>query len=227
MIDITPSGLQNMMQLSTSSRNTLFRRPYSQNLNQVKIYYFFLYQLTLWAQYYFENEGWQNPTYYTRRSMLDAEMRHLQLKKTRTRLGNDFAETKNVFSSTPIIVVTTFQLNNILLKTWYIWKVRDMGLHTWGVQISLWTLNDNQLRGSWRLPSWPTDRTRKRNVQNQPSLEYWTLLVDNSNSSKENVLGMVLISPQGEHIERAIRYGFKMTNNEAKLKKTFKWRSFA
>lgn len=49
-------------------------------------------------------------------------------------------------------------------------------------------------------------------------LEYWTILVDGSSNSKVSGLGRVLISFQQTQIERAIRCGFKATNNEVEYR---------
>ncbi|XP_031263636.1 uncharacterized protein LOC116121860 [Pistacia vera] len=43
----------------------------------------------------------------------------------------------------------------------------------------------------------------------------WTLLVDGSSNVNRSGLGLVLIMPEGDMIQRAIQYGFKCTNNEA------------
>lgn len=46
----------------------------------------------------------------------------------------------------------------------------------------------------------------------------WVLLIDGSNNSKRTSLGVVLISPEGDVIERIVRCAFKTTNNDAKYK---------
>ena len=45
--------------------------------------------------------------------------------------------------------------------------------------------------------------------------QQWNLEVDGSSNQRGNRLGIVLTSLEGNHIVRAIRYGFKTTNNEA------------
>ncbi|XP_031252714.1 uncharacterized protein LOC116110637 [Pistacia vera] len=43
----------------------------------------------------------------------------------------------------------------------------------------------------------------------------WTLSVDGSSNMNGSGLGLVLTTPEGDVIQRAIRCGFKCTNNEA------------
>ena len=48
-----------------------------------------------------------------------------------------------------------------------------------------------------------------------PPHSSWTLLVDGSNNMSGAKLGLVLISPEGDIIQQAIKCGFKATNNDA------------
>ncbi|XP_031258275.1 uncharacterized protein LOC116116321 [Pistacia vera] len=43
----------------------------------------------------------------------------------------------------------------------------------------------------------------------------WTLLVDGSSNVNGSGLGIVLIAPEGDIVQRAVRCGFKCMNNEA------------
>lgn len=46
----------------------------------------------------------------------------------------------------------------------------------------------------------------------------WLLNIDGSSTDKASEAGIIMISPVGEELEYAIRFGFKAANNEAKYK---------
>ena len=59
-------------------------------------------------------------------------------------------------------------------------------------------------------------REREDSVPTEGGIEQWTLYVDGASNDIGFEVGMILISLEGHKIHCAIRFGFKVSNNEAK-----------
>uniref|UniRef100_A0A2N9FJ95 Integrase catalytic domain-containing protein n=1 Tax=Fagus sylvatica TaxID=28930 RepID=A0A2N9FJ95_FAGSY len=61
----------------------------------------------------------------------------------------------------------------------------------------------------------PTIEESPRSAEQDKGSSRWTLYVDGAANSRGSGLGVVLISPEGEMLEQAVRLGFGASNNEA------------
>ena len=52
-------------------------------------------------------------------------------------------------------------------------------------------------------------------TQTEPQVNTWTLFIDGSSNMLGSGVGIVLLSPQKQVIEKAVRLWFKASNNEA------------
>ena len=52
-------------------------------------------------------------------------------------------------------------------------------------------------------------------TQTTPNLPIWRLSVDEAANAQGSGVGLILTSPEGIYIEYALRFGFRVSNNEA------------
>ncbi|KAL5551104.1 hypothetical protein UlMin_001280 [Ulmus minor] len=124
------------------------------------------------------------------------------------------------FQCHPIVVVTTYPLKGILQKLELSGR-----LIKWAVELSEYDISYQPRTAikSQALADFIADFAPSAQAQANsellaiatPSHSSWTLSVDGSSNMSGAGLGLVLISPEGEIIQQAIKCGFKATNNEA------------
>ncbi|KAL5546495.1 hypothetical protein UlMin_006182 [Ulmus minor] len=124
------------------------------------------------------------------------------------------------FQCHPIVVVTTYPLKGILQK-----PELSGRLTKWAVELSEYDISyqpRNAIK-SQALADFIADFAPSAQAQANsellaiatPPYSSWTLSVDGSSNMSGAGLGLVLISPEGDIIQQAIKCGFKATNNEA------------
>ena len=59
------------------------------------------------------------------------------------------------------------------------------------------------------------ERDKKDSVPIEGDAKQWTLYIDGASNDNGSGAGMMLISPEGHKMHCAIRFGFKVSNNEA------------
>ncbi|KAL5547014.1 hypothetical protein UlMin_006701 [Ulmus minor] len=124
------------------------------------------------------------------------------------------------FQCHPIVVVTTYPLKGILQK-----PELSGRLTKWVVELSEYDIS-YQPRTAIKFqaladfiadfaPSAQAPANSELLAIGTPPHSSWTLSVDGSSNMSGAGLGLVLISPEGDIIQQAIKCGFKATNNEA------------
>ncbi|XP_038707287.1 uncharacterized protein LOC120002598 [Tripterygium wilfordii] len=149
-----------------------------------------------------EEKKVQYPIYYVSKTLLDAETRHL------------------------VEVVTEYPLKTLLGKA-------DMSgrVAKWSVELAQYDLKfvprtaiKAQVLADFVAEFTTEQRPKKANqiwnVQVTPS-HLWELQVDGSSTRRGSGAGIVLVAPEGEVLEMAIRLGFPATNNEAEYEALF------
>ncbi|KAL5557494.1 hypothetical protein UlMin_039730 [Ulmus minor] len=124
------------------------------------------------------------------------------------------------FQCHPIVVVTTYPLKGVLQK-----PELSGRLTKWAVELSEYDISYQQHTAikSQALADFIADFAPSAQAQANsellaiatPPRSNWTLSVDGSSNMSGAGLGLVLISPEGDIIQQAIKCGFKATNNEA------------
>ncbi|XP_031266775.1 uncharacterized protein LOC116125179 [Pistacia vera] len=133
-----------------------------------------------------EEETKQLPFYYVNKSLLDMETQYSQLEKLALALIPTSKKLRPYFSCHSIVPHIT---------------VKSQALADFIVDFT---------------PSTTTQAESELLCMNGGSPSKWTVLVDGSSNTNGSGFGLVLIAPKGDIIQRAIRCGFKCTNNEAK-----------
>ncbi|XP_031270933.1 uncharacterized protein LOC116129327 [Pistacia vera] len=167
-----------------------------------------------------EEESKQLPVYYVSKSFLDAETRYSQLEKLVLALIHASKKLRPYFQCHSIVVITSFPLKKILHK-----PELSGRLMQWTIELSEFDIvyQSRTAIKSWALADFIADFTPSATTQAERELlcmniappSKWTLLVDGSSNVNGNGLGIVLIAPEGDIVQRAIRCGFKCTNNKA------------
>ncbi|XP_031260926.1 uncharacterized protein LOC116119120 [Pistacia vera] len=164
--------------------------------------------------------GYMLPVYYVSKSLLDAEARYSQFKKLALALVHASRKLRPYFQCHSIVVLTSFPLKKILHK-----PELSSRLTQWTVELSEFDISfqPRTTVKSQALADCIADFTPNTTVQakrelmcmNNRSPSKWTLSVDGSSNMNGNGLGIVLTTPKGDVVQRAIRCGFKCINNEA------------
>ncbi|XP_031254693.1 uncharacterized protein LOC116112724 [Pistacia vera] len=167
-----------------------------------------------------EEETKQSLVYYISKSLLDAETQYSQLEKLALALVHASRKLILYFQCHPIVVTTSFPLKKILHKPELLGRLMQ-----WMVELSEFDIS-YQPRTAVKsqaladfiadfTPSTTTQAERELLCMNDTSPSKWTLLVDGSSNVNGSGLGIVLIAPEGDIVQRAIWCGFKYMNNEA------------
>ena len=166
-----------------------------------------------------EEEGRQQPVYYVSKTLLDAETRYSQLEKLALALITAGRKLRPYFQCHPIVVLTQYPLRSILHK-----PELSGRLTKWAVELSEYdiTFQPRTAIKSQVLADFIADFSSDMQVQAEKELlclkeqsdSKWRLSVDGSSNNRGCGLGIVLTSPQGDVIQRAIKCDFKATNNE-------------
>ncbi|KAL5566007.1 hypothetical protein UlMin_029171 [Ulmus minor] len=167
-----------------------------------------------------KEDGKQLPVYYVSKSLLDAETRYSQLEKLALALVSAARKLRPYFQCHPIVVVTTYPLKGILQK-----PELSGRLTKWAVELSEYDISyqprtaiKSQALADFIADFAPSAQAQANNellAIATPPHSNWTLSVDGSSNMSGAGLGLVLISPEGDIIQQAIKCGFKATNNEA------------
>ncbi|XP_031281185.1 uncharacterized protein LOC116139651 [Pistacia vera] len=168
-----------------------------------------------------EEETKQSPVYYISKSLLDAEARYSQLEKLALALIHASRKLRPYFQCHPIVVITSFPLKKILHK-----PELSGRLMQWAIELSEFDVSYQPRTAvkSQVLADFIADFTLSTTTQAERELlcmngappSKWTLLVDGSSNVNGSGLGIVVIAPEGDIVQRVVRCGFKCTNNEAK-----------
>ncbi|XP_031264865.1 uncharacterized protein LOC116123206 [Pistacia vera] len=145
-----------------------------------------------------EEETKQLPVYYVSKSLLDAETRYSQLEKLAFALIHASRRLRPYFQCHPI--VWTVELSKFDISYQPRTAVKSQALADFVADFT---------------PSTTTQAERELLCMNSAPPSKWTLLVDGSSNVNGSGLGIVLIAPEGDIVQRAIRCGFKCTNNKA------------
>ncbi|KAL5574856.1 hypothetical protein UlMin_016555 [Ulmus minor] len=148
------------------------------------------------------------------------ETRYSQLEKLALALVSAARKLRPYFQCHPIVVVTTYPLKGILQK-----PELSGRLTKWAVELSEYDISyqpriaiKSQALADFIAdfaPSAQAPANSELLAIGTPPHSSWTLSVDGSSNMSGAGLGLVLISPEGDIIQQAIKCGFKATNNEA------------
>ncbi|XP_057246688.1 uncharacterized protein LOC130589444 [Beta vulgaris subsp. vulgaris] len=168
-----------------------------------------------------EGQDGQLPVYYVSKSLVDAETRYSSLEKLVLAIVTASKKLKHYFEAHSICVKTNYPVKSILRHPELTGRMSK-----WAITLSSYdiTYQPRTAIKSQALADFVADfsPTLEAIAQTEVSMlevnttnSKWILHVDGSSNFRGAGLGVLLKSPQGDIIARAISCDFKATNNEA------------
>lgn len=158
------------------------------------------------------------PVYYVSKVLLDAETRYTSLEKLALALVCSARKLRHYFQVHQVIVITDQPLKSLFHKADLSGRIAK-----WAVELGEFDIRfeprkaiKGQVVADF-IAEFQPDRSDESVVASQP-MELdggWTLSVDGSSNQKGAGVGIILVSPDGCTLEKAIRLGFEASNNEA------------
>ncbi|XP_065621834.1 uncharacterized protein LOC136064242 [Quercus suber] len=173
------------------------------------------------------DDGVQKPVYCVSNSLHEAEVRYLPLEKAILAVVHGTRKLPHYFQAHTVIVFTKLPLRAILRSADYTRRIAKWGtiLEASDIKYMLRTLVKGQVLADLvaefteprleevKLTSDMDEKSVGMISQQGPS--HWEAYVDGAANYRGSGVGLVLISPEGIIIEKALRLGFSATNNEA------------
>uniref|UniRef100_A0A2N9GFR7 Uncharacterized protein n=1 Tax=Fagus sylvatica TaxID=28930 RepID=A0A2N9GFR7_FAGSY len=167
--------------------------------------------------------GEQRPVYYTSKTMNGAETRYLPLEKSALALFITAKKLPHYFQAHTMIVLTSLPLKALFRSSDFSGRISKWGadLGAYDVRYRPRTSIKGQVLADFvaefapENSELPTIEEHPRSAEQIKEKNWWTLYVDGAANSRGSGLGVVLISPEGELLEQAVRLGFGASNNEA------------
>ena len=159
----------------------------------------------------------QQPVYYIRKTLIDAEMRYLPLEKLVLALVHTTRKLPHYFQAHTMFVLTEYPLQSLLKRSDFTSRIAKWGTRLGSFDIRYWP--QSSVKGQV-LANFITEFSPKNdgeiicNVENCP----WKVFVDGASSAIGVGARIVIITPKGIQLERSFRLGFKASNNEAEYK---------
>uniref|UniRef100_A0A2N9EM81 Uncharacterized protein n=1 Tax=Fagus sylvatica TaxID=28930 RepID=A0A2N9EM81_FAGSY len=167
--------------------------------------------------------GEQQPVYYTSKTMSGAETRYLPLEKSALALFTTAKKLPHYFQAHTMIVLTSLPLRALFRSSDFSGRISKWGTHLGAYDVHYrprtsikgQVLADFVAEFAPEHSEQPTIGEPPRSAEQDEGSSWWTLYVDGAANSRGSGLGIVLISPEGEMLEQAVRLGFGASNNEA------------
>ncbi|XP_019160670.1 PREDICTED: uncharacterized protein LOC109157216 [Ipomoea nil] len=161
-----------------------------------------------------DDEGVQRPVYYTSRALRGAEIRYTPVEKTIFAVDATTKKLNHYFQAHPVQVLTNQPLDAVLRASGSAsrlvrWAMR---LSQFDIQFKPRPAIKGQALADFIVEC--TAREATEQVRDEDE-EWWTLSTDGSSSTKSCGGGVVLITPEGFRAYYALRFAFKLSNNEA------------
>ncbi|XP_057250585.1 uncharacterized protein LOC130591328 [Beta vulgaris subsp. vulgaris] len=168
-----------------------------------------------------EGQDGQLPVYYVSKSLVDAETRYSSLEKLVLAIVSASKQLKHYFEAHSICVKTNYPVKSILRHPELTGRMSK-----WAITLSSYdiTYQPRTAIKSQALADFVADfsptleaiaQTEVIMLEVNTTNSKWILHVDGSSNFRGAGLGVLLKSPQGDIIARAISCDFKATNNEA------------
>jgi ribonuclease HI len=169
-----------------------------------------------------DESGEQRPVYYTSKTMNGAETRYLPLEKSALALFVTAKKLPHYFQAHTMIVLTSLPLKALFRSSDFSGRISK-----WGAQLGAYDVRykprmaiKGQVLADFIAEFAPgdsilTEGEHRKDTERDLEKKGWVLYVDGAANSRGSGLGIVLISPEGELLEQAVRLGFSASNNEA------------
>ena len=177
-----------------------------------------------------EDNGTQRPIYYVSKSLHEAEIRYLPLKKVVLAIVQATRKFPHYFQAHTVVVLTQLPLRSILRSVDYMGRIAKWGtiLGTFDIRYMpriamkgqvLADLVAEFVEPSSEEGGGPLNSDEKLiGTVSQQEPTCWKAYVDGAANQRGSGVRLVLISPEGITIEKSLRLGFFAMNNEAEYK---------
>jgi hypothetical protein len=160
-------------------------------------------------------DGQQLPVYYTSRALREAEERYPPMEKLAFALVMAARKLRPYFQAHTVIVFTNHPLRKAMNKPNAAGR-----LIQWSVELSEFDI-DNRPQIAIKAQALANFIAEFTNKDNEPTeaeesrASRWTIHTDGSSTKNAGGVGIIIRSPEGDIIRRAIRLQYTTTNNEA------------
>jgi ribonuclease HI len=159
-----------------------------------------------------DDKGVQKPIYFTSKALQGAEERYPRIEKLAFALVVSARRLRPYFQAHAIRVLTEYPMKKVLQKP-------DLSgrLINWAVELGEFDIEFHPrtaIKGQ-ALADFLVEFCGTTETEELPTTETWVAYVDGSSTSNSSGAGIVLISPEKEEFEFAIKIAFPTTNNEA------------
>ncbi|VFQ89720.1 unnamed protein product [Cuscuta campestris] len=163
-----------------------------------------------------EEHGAQHPVYYISKTLRDAELRYSRPEKAMLAVFWTAKRLTLYFQTHRIVVLTNEPLASLTRS-----PAASARMTKWAVFISQYNVEfrpcpsiKGQALADFQVECTAREMTRTR-VETRVEKDWWVMSIDGSFGSRSCRAGIVLITPEKFRIYYAIRFQFRVSNNEA------------
>ncbi|VFQ90237.1 unnamed protein product [Cuscuta campestris] len=163
-----------------------------------------------------DENGAQHPVYYVSKTLRDAELRYSHPEKAMLAVFWTAKRLTPYFQAHRIVVLTNEPLASLTRS-----PAESARMTKWAVFISQYNVEfrprpsiKGQTLADFQVECTAREMTRAR-VDTRVEDDWWVMSIDRSSGSRSCGAGIVLITPENFRIYYAIRFQFRVSNNEA------------
>ena len=176
------------------------------------------------------DSGAQRPVYYVSKSLHEAEVRYLPLKKAILVVVHATRKLSHYFQSHTVVVLTQLPLRSLLWSADYTGRIAKWGtiLGVFDIKCMPRTSVKGQVLADLvaEFAETPFEEKVERQGMETKSVGMFSLqdplssrvYVDGAVNQRGSKVGLVLVSPEKITIKKSLRLGFSATNNKAEYK---------
>ena len=160
------------------------------------------------------DQGVQQPVYYIRKTLVDAETRYLPSEKLVLALVHATRKLPQYFQAHTVFVLTEYPLQSLLKRSDFTGQIAKWGtqLGSFDIRYKSWNVVKGQVLADFIAEFSPKiDMEMVCHVENRS----WRVFVDGASSAMGAGAGIIIITLEGIGLEHSFRLGFKAFNNEA------------
>ena len=176
------------------------------------------------------DSGRQQPVYYVSKSLHETEIRYLPLEKEILAVVHGTRKLPHYFKAHTVVILTQLPLKAMLQSANYTGRIAKWGtiLGAFNIKYMPRTSIKAQVLADLvaEFAEGPVENESEDHRMGEKSVGLitaqeplqWKVYVDRAANQKGSNVGLVLISPEKLIIEKSLRLGFSVTNNEAEYK---------
>ena len=173
------------------------------------------------------DSGIQRPVYYVSKSLNEAKVRYLPLKKAILAMVHATRKLSHYFQAHIVVVLTQLPLKSILRSADYTGRISKWGtiLRAFDIKYMPRTSIKGQVLADLvaEFAECPEEMNMKKHGMDEKSVSIvfvqcstpWEVYVHGATNQRGSGVGLALVSPKKITIEKSLRLGFSATNNEA------------